>query len=288
MSTSPVTLVECPRDAMQGIQNPIPTELKINYLKALLAVGFHTLDFGSFVSPKAIPQMADTPQVLAGIEEALAQSETKLLAIIANEKGATQALESPSVTYLGFPFSISETFQLRNTKQTIAQAWDVVKAIQELCVKNDRTLVVYLSMGFGNPYGDDWSIDLLESYAEQMIANRISIISLADTVGNAKPEDITPVFERLTQQYPDIQFGAHFHATPDGRRAKIEAAWEGGCRRFDSALMGFGGCPFAKEDLTGNIATEDLLAFLSERGALPQLKADALMTAMQLAPTIFH
>ena len=287
MSPSDVTLVECPRDAMQGIQTFIPTDLKIQYLKALLNVGFHTLDFGSFVSPKAIPQLADTQQVLSAIESDALRSETRLLAIVANEKGAQEAIRYPLIRYLGFPFSVSETFQLRNTKQTIAQAWDVVRSMQDLCLNNQKELVVYLSMGFGNPYGDDWSVALLETFADQMVNEGITILSLADTLGNANPQDVRTAFETLTQKHPQVTFGAHFHATPSTRRAKIEAAWDGGCRRFDSALMGFGGCPYADDELVGNIATEDLLAFLKDKQALPPLNADAMSHALTLAPKIF-
>lgn len=248
---------------MQGIHDFIPTAEKVDYLNALLKVGFDTLDFGSFVSPKAIPQMQDTAEVLDKLE--LSGSKTKLLAIIANQRGAEQAAAYEQVTYLGYPFSVSETFQQRNTNRSIAIAFDDVKAIQALCEKSGKKLVLYLSMGFGNPYGDPWSPAIVEEWLEKMAAEGIRIFSLADTVGAAKVADIQALFSHLIGKRPDLEIGAHFHSRPDNQVDKIEAAYLSGCRRFDSALLGIGGCPMAKDDLTGNISTEALTAYLATR-----------------------
>jgi hydroxymethylglutaryl-CoA lyase len=278
-----LTIIECPRDAMQGIEIFIPTEKKIAYLNTLLKVGFSVLDFGSFVSPKAIPQMRDTAQVL----EALDESPTELLAIVANERGAQEALTYPRIHYIGFPFSVSETFQQRNTRISISQALELVKTIQELCIKAEKKLVVYLSMGFGNPYGDPWSPEIVETFVEKLTPLEISIISLADTIGSAKPEDIYALFNTLIPRFPKIQFGAHFHASPDDWKEKIERAWAAGCRRFDGALKGFGGCPYAKEDLVGNIATENILGFIESKGEKIDLNLPALQLALQMTADIF-
>ncbi len=280
-----VKLIECPRDAMQGWAHPISTATKIEYLNQLLKVGFDTLDFGSFVSPKAIPQLADTAEVLAGLD--LLDTRTQLLAIIANVRGALDACKYPQIQYLGYPFSISETFQLRNTRKTIAQSVEVVREVQALCQTHGKKLVVYISMGFGNPYNDPWSPALAAEWVEKMVGMGIRIISLADTVGTADASTIGPIFSELIPRFPEVEFGAHFHATPEGRKAKLEAAWQGGCRRFDGAIMGFGGCPFAEDDLVGNIATESLVAYLAEKGVETGFDQTAMNKAVFMATQVF-
>ncbi|MEO0896151.1 MAG: hydroxymethylglutaryl-CoA lyase [Bacteroidota bacterium] len=280
-----IDIIECPRDAMQGIERQIPTELKIQYMNHLLKVGFHTLDFGSFVSPKATPQMADTGEVLKGLE--LEGTETKLLAIVANLRGANDAGAFKEIDILGYPFSISETFQLRNTRKTIAQSLELLAEMQGLCEETDKELLVYLSMAFGNPYGDEWSPELLEDWAFRMKDLGIRSIALADTVGNADAEIIHRSFGNLLPKMDDLTVGAHFHAAPDQREMKIKAAWEEGCTRFDVALNGFGGCPFAKDELVGNIATESLLAFCQKENITTGLDEQPLQEAMKLAPQIF-
>lgn len=279
-----IQLVECPRDAMQGIQPFIPTEQKIAYLNTLLQVGFHTLDFGSFVSPKAIPQLRDTADVLQRLQ---LNDKTKLLAIVANERGAADACQFEEITYLGFPFSISETFQQRNTNSSIEQSLDRVKAIQELCVKHNKQLVIYISMGFGNPYGDPWSPALVGEWTQQITELGIQIISLADTVGVAEPNTITDLFSTLIPAFPDQVIGAHFHSTPDTWQEKVAAAYASGCTRFDSALKGFGGCPMAKDDLVGNLATEKVIGYMEHQREELGLDKEALQRALQLAPSIF-
>jgi hydroxymethylglutaryl-CoA lyase len=281
----PLKLVECPRDAMQGILQPIPTEEKIAYLNQLLKVGFDTLDFGSFVSPKAIPQLADTSEVLAGLD--LTSTKTELLAIVANLRGAEEAAAFPQIQYLGYPFSISETFQMRNTRKTIAESVVLVEEMQSLCLTAGKQLVVYISMGFGNPYGDAWSPKLAADWVAEIAARGVGIISLADTVGTADAATIQPLFEELIPRFPNVEFGAHFHATAEKRRGKLAAAWDGGCRRFDSAMMGFGGCPFAEDELVGNIATESLLEFLHEQRVDSGLNTTELQQAAILAGQLF-
>jgi len=281
----PLKLVECPRDAMQGILQPIPTEEKIAYLNQLLKVGFDTLDFGSFVSAKAIPQLADTPEVLAGLD--LSASKTKLLAIVANLRGAEDAAAYPQIQYLGYPFSISETFQIRNTRKTIAESVVLVEEMQALCKAAHKELVVYISMGFGNPYGDAWSPKLAADWVAEIAARGVGIISLADTVGTADAVTIQPLFEELIPRFPNVEFGAHFHATAEKRHAKLQAAWDGGCRRFDSAMLGFGGCPFAEDELVGNISTESLLEFLHEQQVDSGLNTTELQQAAILAGQLF-
>jgi hydroxymethylglutaryl-CoA lyase len=279
-----VKLVECPRDAMQGIHAFIPTQEKVNYLNALLEVGFDTLDFGSFVSPKAIPQLADTKEVLAQLN--LANSSTQLLAIVANARGAEEAVKFESVKYIGFPFSVSETFQLRNTNQTIAQAFENVKHMQELCVANHKQLVVYISMGFGNPYGDAWDVGVVEQWVDQMGNVGIRIVALSDTIGVANPENITYLFSNLIPRFPAIEFGAHLHTTPDTWYEKIDAAYNSGCRRFDGALKGFGGCPMAADKLTGNMPTENMIGYFSGMNEIA-LDQQKLQHAMLLADELF-
>lgn len=278
-------LVECPRDAMQGLADFIPTQTKINYLNALLKVGFDTLDFGSFVSPKAIPQMADTAQVLEGLD--WESSNTKLLAIVANERGAEDACRFAGVKFLGFPFSISETFQLRNTNKTIIQALESLSAIQELAVRNNKEVVAYISMGFGNPYGDPYSPDLVGEYSSKLRDMGIRIISIADTVGSSRVEDIQSLFPPLLATYPDIEFGAHLHSRPQDTLDKALAVIVLGLQRLDSAMMGFGGCPMAKDDLTGNMATEIVLQALEQNGIASGLDMEAFSYARQLATGVF-
>ena len=280
-----IKFIECPRDAMQGWPQQIPTEEKISYLNSLLEVGFDTLDFGSFVSAKAIPQMADTAAVLRGIHPS---SKTKLLAIVANVRGAEDAVSHEAVNFLGFPFSISETFQLRNTNKTIAESMEEVQTIQELCVKNSKQLVIYISMGFGNPYGDPYDTEVVLHWANAFAELNIPIISLADTVGVANPENISKLFSHLIPAYPEIEFGAHFHSTPQAWEEKITAAYDNGCRRFDSALRGIGGCPMAQDDLVGNIATENLAAFCQKRNIPLPFSMEKLGAVGALADKVFR
>ena len=258
-----VKIVECPRDAMQGIRTFIPTNEKIKYLQALLNCGFHTLDFGSFVSPKAIPQMADTALVLEGLE--LDKTQTKLLAIVANVRGAVDACKHEEIQYLGYPFSISENFQMRNTHKTIAQSVEVLKSILELAAQTNKEVVTYISMGFGNPYGDPWSVEIVGEWTEKLAAMGVKILSLSDTVGTSQPEVIHNLFHELIPLYPHIEFGAHLHTTPSTWHEKVDAAFEGGCRRFDGAIQGFGGCPMAKDELTGNMPTEKMLSYFTSK-----------------------
>lgn len=286
MHNPTVKIIECPRDAMQGFDRQIPTKEKVAYLNALLRVGFDTIDFGSFVSPKAVPQLSDTPEVLAQLD--LSTSKSKLLAIVANLRGGKQACEYPEIQYLGYPFSISETFQIRNTRKTVAESLALVRDLQALCVEGRKELVVYISMGFGNPYGDPWSPKLAADWVAEIAGLGVRTISLADTVGTADAQTIQPIFEELVPRFPDVEFGGHFHAHPNDRRAKLAAAWAGGCRRFDSAMMGFGGCPFAEDHLVGNVATESLLEFLHEQGAAPALDQAALREAMGIAGKVFR
>ncbi len=282
-------LIECPRDAMQGWHSPIATELKMRYIKTLLQVGFDTLDFGSFVSPKVIPQMADTNLVIEALEAAhwYDYSSTKLLAIIANYRGAEEACQYESIRYLGYPFSISETFQLRNTNKTIAESFPLVQQIQELCVKTNKELVLYISMGFGNPYNDPYNPEMVAEWVEKMKNEGIKIISLSDTVGVAAPQLITDLFIHLQKSHPDIELGSHFHARPDNWLPNIEAAYLAGCRRFDGAINGIGGCPMAKDELVGNIATQNLISFLEKQGENLSLDFEKLKEAVLLAGEVF-
>ncbi|HEX8548974.1 MAG TPA: hydroxymethylglutaryl-CoA lyase [Cytophagaceae bacterium] len=284
---SGIKIIECPRDAMQGITEFIHTETKIFYLNTLLKAGFYAIDFGSFVSPVAIPQMRDTRAVLEGLD--LSDTSSKLLAIVANKRGAEEALEHPEISYLGFPLSISETFQKNNTNKTITEALGVVRDIHELCSNKERELVVYLSMAFGNPYADPYDEKLLLSFVQKLDELGITTISLSDTIGVATPELISKIFPPLIEGFPHIEFGAHLHSTAETAIAKIEAAYKAGCKRFDGAIKGFGGCPMAKEELTGNIATETILGFLEAQGL--ELGIDkgkfsiALNTALEVFPT---
>ncbi len=257
----PIKIIECPRDAMQGIKPFIPTELKVNYIQALLRVGFDTIDFGSFVSPKAIPQMQDTAEVLAQLD--LSQTTSKLLAIIANTQGAQMASSHKEIQYLGFPFSISENFQMRNTHKTIAESLVTLQEILDIANTADKEVVAYLSMGFGNPYGDPWNVEIVGEWTEKLATMGVRILSLSDTIGSSTPEVINYLFSNLIPKYPEIEFGAHLHTTPDKWHEKINAAYKAGCRRFDGAIQGFGGCPMAKDDLTGNMPTEKLLSYFT-------------------------
>lgn len=280
-----ITLVECPRDAMQGIRDFIPTETKVRYLNTLLGAGFHTLDFGSFVSPKAIPQMSDTNEVLKGLN--LQDTRTELLAIVANQRGAAEACSWPEIGFLGYPFSISETFQIRNTNATIAESLDRVSEIQSIASRSGKSLVIYISMGFGNPYGDPWNADVVFQWAEKLHAMGVSIISLSDTIGVSTPDSIHYLFSRLIPSMPNVVFGAHLHTTPLTWSEKLEAALEGGCRRFDGALRGFGGCPMAKDELTGNMPMEKMVAFLEDRGLGTGIDRAVLGQALEMIPQVF-
>lgn len=258
-----VKIIECPRDAMQGIKDFIPTEKKVQYIQSLLRVGFDTIDFGSFVSPKAIPQMVDTAEVLSLLD--LSKTQSKLLAIIANTRGAEDASKHPEINYLGYPFSISENFQMRNTHKTIAQSVVALSEILEIADKVNKEVVVYISMGFGNPYGDPWNVDIVGDWTERLANMGVKILSLSDTVGTSNPENIDYLFSHLIPQYPHIEFGAHLHTTPSSWHEKVDAAFNAGCKRFDGAIQGFGGCPMAKDELTGNMPTEKLLSYFTTK-----------------------
>lgn len=269
---------------MQGMHDFIPTTLKIKYLNSLLKVGFDILDFGSFVSPKAIPQLKDTKEVLAELE---LNDATEMLAIVANTRGANDAVEFKEIDILGFPFSVSETFQIRNTNKSISESLDQIKEMIELCAKHDKQLRMYLSMGFGNPYGDEWSPQIVLDWAGKLNDLGIKDISLADTIGISREDNISFLFKELIPAIPEVQFSAHLHSTPDTWRPKIEAAWDAGCRHFDSAIKGYGGCPMAKDDLTGNIATEKLFSFVQERGIKSNINPLHLESAMNVAVQTF-
>ncbi|GAB3509467.1 hydroxymethylglutaryl-CoA lyase [Spirosoma knui] len=279
-------LVECPRDAMQGLHQFVPTALKINYLNSLLRVGFDTLDFGSFVSPKAVPQMQDTADVLANLD--LSATTTKLLAIVANLRGAEQAVGYSAVQYVGFPLSVSETFQQRNTNKSIAKALDEVKEIQNRCVGAGKELVVYLSMGFGNPYGDLYSPELVGAFTEQLVQLGVRTIAPSDTVGSSTPEAIEELFRKLIQTFPQVEFGAHLHAKPGEAADKVRAAVRAGVQRIDGALRGFGGCPMAADDLTGNLPTEEIIQTLTTEGIIVPINADAFQQSLALSTGVFY
>jgi hydroxymethylglutaryl-CoA lyase len=278
-------IIECPRDAMQGLTDFIPTAKKVSYINQLLKVGFDTIDFGSFVSPKAIPQLRDTADVLNKLE--LSNTKSKLLAIVANARGGEDACKFEAIKYLGFPLSISETFQQRNTNKSIVEALNVVNELQELCVKHGKKQVVYISMGFGNPYGDPYDMGVVENFADILSTLGIEIISLADTIGVAQPDQITYLFNSLTSRFTKIEFGAHLHSHPATGFEKIQAAYISGCQRFDGAIKGFGGCPMAKDDLVGNMATETILSFLDSKNDAPEINRDAFAVALQMADGIF-
>jgi hydroxymethylglutaryl-CoA lyase len=278
-------IIECPRDAMQGLTSFIPSTQKAAYLNQLLKIGFDTIDFGSFVSPKAIPQLRDTKEVFSKLE--IGSSPSKLLAIVANTRGALDASECEAISYLGFPLSISETFQQRNTNKSIAEALIMLKEIQEVCDRKNKVLVSYLSMGFGNPYGDLYSEEVVEKFADILNSLDVKIISLADTIGVSKPEQITYLFKKLTKKFPSVEFGVHLHSNPSTALEKIEAAYNSGCQRFDGAIKGFGGCPMAEDKLVGNLATETVLSFLESKGAAPTINNEAFQKALLMADTIF-
>ena len=282
---SKISLIECPRDAMQGWPHLIPIKKKIEYINALLKVGFDTIDFGSFVSPKAIPQMADTKEVIGNLE--LGGSNSKLLAIIANERGATDAVVYDEITYLGFPFSVSETFQLRNTNSTIAQSVDRVEEIQNLCIKNKKELVVYISMGFGNPYGDVYNEEIVFDWVTKLVAMDIKIISLADTVGLATKEQVFSITKNLIDLLPETEIGVHLHSTAANWKEKVDAALQAGCKRFDGALKGIGGCPMADDELVGNMDTELMMPYFEELNLLDNVDREALQLSSMMASKIF-
>lgn len=278
-------IIECPRDAMQGIHEFIPTEKKIEYINSILKVGFDTVDFGSFVSPKAIPQMRDTALVLDQLD--FTDSNSKLLAIIANVRGAQDAVEFEEISYLGFPFSISETFQQRNTNSSMAESLTRVEEIQDLCVRNKKKLVVYISMAFGNPYGDQWSSDVAVEWTKRLAQMGIRIIALSDTIGVSNPDNITYLFSKLVPEFPGVEFGAHLHTTPDKWEEKVHAAYTSGCRRFDSAIKGYGGCPMAADKLTGNMPTENLLSYFNKHNIATGIDENAFAEAMKIAVKTF-
>ncbi|EMQ94788.1 MAG: hydroxymethylglutaryl-CoA lyase [Xanthomarina sp.] len=279
-----VKVIECPRDAMQGIKDFIPTEKKVQYIQSLLRVGFDTIDFGSFVSPKAIPQMVDTAKVLEQLD--LSKTESKLLAIIANTRGAQDASVHQQIDYLGYPFSISENFQMRNTHKTIAQSVVTLNEILEIADKTDKEVVVYISMGFGNPYGDPWNVDIVGEWTERLNNMGVKILSLSDTIGSSNPENISYLFSNLIPKYPEIEFGAHLHTTPTTWFEKVDAAYNAGCTRFDGAIQGFGGCPMAKDELTGNMPTEKLLSYFTQK-KVSNLNALSFESAYNEATKIF-
>ncbi len=281
-----VKLIECPRDAMQGIPTFIDTAIKAAYINQLIEVGFDTIDFGSFVSVKAVPQMKDTAEVLEMLD--LHQCKSKLLAIVANVRGAEDALYFQEIDYLGFPLSVSETFQQRNTNASISEALKTIESIQNRCISKGKKLVVYLSMGFGNPYGDPYSPELVAEFVEKLALLQIEIVSLSDTVGVATPELITELFQVQTQAFPQIEFGAHLHSRPESVSEKVLAGLKGGCRRFDGAIMGFGGCPMAKDELLGNMATELMIQTLEQEGYELNLNKSELVEAIKLARFVFN
>ena len=280
-----IQLIECPRDAMQGLPDFIATDVKAAYINQLLRVGFHTIDFGSFVSPKAIPQMRDTTEVLSKLD--LSNTPTKLLAIVANERGAEQAAQFSEISYLGYPFSVSETFQLRNTNATIQESVERVKYIQDTCIKHGKDLVLYISMGFGNPYGDPWNAEVVMEWVSKLSDLDIRIFSLSDTVGVSNPQSIRYLFSNLIPAYPQLEIGAHLHTQPFNWREKIHAAYANGCVRFDSAMKGFGGCPMAKDDLTGNMATENLISYFTETSESLNIDFQQFIRSLSMANDVF-
>lgn len=285
-TNKPLRIVECPRDAMQGLHDFIPTETKIQYINQLLKVGFDTIDFGSFVSPKAIPQLRDTTEVLAGLD--LKETTSKLLAIVANIRGAEDAVRFDEINYLGFPFSISETFQQRNTNSSMEESLTRVEEIQKLCLQTNKKLVIYISMAFGNPYGDPWSLQVASDWSKRLYEKLgIEIIALSDTIGVSNPSTITELFSGLIPALPQVEFGAHLHSTPHTVREKAEAAYRAGCRRFDGAIYGFGGCPMATDKLTGNMRTEEMLAWFNQNQIGTKIDETEFQKSMQLALNVF-
>ena len=258
---SSIKIVECPRDAMQGIKQWIPSEIKLDYLQSVLSVGFDVVDFGSFVSKRAIPQMSDSAYIIDQLD--LSNTTSKLLAIVANERGALEACSHSSLSFLGFPFSISEIFQMRNTNKSISESFEELKKIKTISEKYSKNLVVYLSMGFGNPYGEPWNYEIVEKWIDKLSDLKIQVISLSDTIGTAVPDDIFRIFSNIIPKYTQVEFGAHFHTKPDDWFKKIDSAYRAGCKRFDGAVQGFGGCPMAKDELTGNLPTEKLISYFN-------------------------
>ncbi|NLP59137.1 hydroxymethylglutaryl-CoA lyase [Lutibacter sp. B1] len=282
-----VKLIECPRDAMQGIKTHfIPTKAKAQYINALLRVGFDTIDFGSFVSPKAIPQMSDTAEVLSLLD--LSKTESKLLAIVANVRGANDASQFEEISYLGYPFSISEIFQMRNTGKTIAESVIVLDEILNIAQKTNKEVVAYLSMGFGNPYGDPWNVEIVGDWTEKLAAMGVKILSLSDTIGSSTPEIISYLFSNLIAKYSNIEFGAHLHTTPSTWYEKVDAAFKSGCNRFDGAIKGYGGCPMAKDELTGNMPAEKLISYFNQQKAITNINAMSFESAYNEALKIFN
>ena len=280
--SSSIIIIECPRDAMQGIKEFIPTKNKIEYINQILKVGFDTIDFGSFVSPKAIPQLKDTAEVLEGLN--LSSTSSKLLSIIANTRGANDACNFEEINYLGFPLSVSEQFQIRNTNKSIIESLNIVEEIQNLSVKNNKKLVVYLSMAFGNTYGENYHPNIVAELTEKLHQLDVGIVALSDTIGVSDSTNIAPLFSTLIKEYPTIEFGAHFHTTPDKWEEKVDSAYQNGCRRFDTAIKGFGGCPMAKDDLTGNMPTEKLITYFTED---LKLNKDEFEKSLELSNSIF-
>ena len=280
-----IQVVECPRDAMQGIKAFIPTEKKAEYINMLLKVGFHTIDFGSFVSPKAIPQMRDTAAVLSKLN--LDDTSSKLLAIVANSRGAEEASSFDEIQYLGYPFSVSETFQQRNTNRSIEDSLVLVEEMQNLCVSRNKNLVVYLSMAFGNPYGEAWDVDIVAKSSEVLANMGVKMLALSDTIGVSSKETITPLFSQLIPEFKEVTFGAHLHTTPQTWKEKVLAAYKAGCTRFDTTIQGFGGCPMAKDDLTGNMPTEKSLSFFNEHKENTGLNALAFESAFNKSIEVF-
>lgn len=280
-----VKIIECPRDAMQGIKAFIPAAYKAKYIQSLLGCGFDTIDFGSFVSPKAIPQMVDTAEVLSLLD--LSKTKSKLLAIVANVRGAENACEHREIDYLGYPFSISENFQMRNTHKTINQSVETLNEILNIANANGKNVVTYISMGFGNPYGDPWNVEVVGQWTEKLANMGVEILSLSDTVGTSTPENIAYLFSNLIPKYPDIEFGAHLHTTPTKWHEKIDAAYKSGCRRFDGAVQGFGGCPMAKDELTGNMPTEKMLSYFTAEKAETNVNWMAFEAAFNKATELF-
>ena len=281
-----VKIIECPRDAMQGIKDWIPTEEKLQYVQSLLRCGFDTIDVGSFVSPKAIPQMVDTATLLHKLD--LSATESKLLTIVANVRGATDAVQHEMIDYLGYPFSISENFQMRNTHKTISESVIILQEILNLADANNKEVVVYISMGFGNPYGDPWSVDVVGEWTEKLSAMGVKIISLSDTVGTSNAQNIDYLFSNLIPKYPEIEFGAHLHTTPTTWHEKVDAAYKAGCRRFDGAIQGFGGCPMAKDELTGNMPTEKLISYFAKAKAFDNINTMSFESSYNEALKVFQ
>ena len=280
-----VKLVECPRDAMQGIHEYIPATIKAAYINQLLKVGFETIDFGSFVSPKAIPQMRDTAEVLSLLD--LDNTNTKLSAIVANKRGAVDAATHPEIDYLGYPFSVSETFQQRNTNATLDESLERVEEIQNICHQSGKQMLVYLSMGFGNPYGDEWNVEIVQNWVDKLANMDIKLIALSDTIGVSNPESISYLFSHLIPPYPDVVFGAHLHTNPSTWEEKVAAAYDNGCLRFDSAMLGYGGCPMAKDELVGNMPTEPIVQYFNEKDDDFSIDMEAFQKAVEMARDIF-